>query len=238
VFNPFGMLESERSAAVLLGHATSSLDLAVHKFAQALALADYCDAQRAPHHQYLEQVRLRDLDDWSRYHQALEASRQYINWKQLAADAGAITIYNYHELIQTVDGLIGQVPTAKERVDRELLKRGRSAFYGAFPDYIHVRFAVAHAGKPFASPEVNDEQRLPGSDGMIINMLNDRTLISTVNKKQVSYSLTAESLNALKLSAHLMNQAFEPVKSFTRQYNSAQQRETPAPPAGDQNPPP
>lgn len=165
--------------------------------------------------------------------QAMAWNRTFIEWKQLAVGMGAVIVNNFGELIQSINGLIGMVPTARAHLDFEAMKQGRKAFDDAFPDYAKVRFGVAHAGKQFASPEANAKQRLEGVGTYIQNMLTDRTLYSHVNQKEVGYTLSNGSLAALRKSADLIRAAFTRASEESLKYNSRRQRETPERPSED-----
>lgn len=203
-----GLEQPERDAALLLSQNLSTLETHVSQFKDALSLADYCDATRAPH-------RANDdfnSPDWGR---SLEINRQFIQWKMLAIRDGAITIYNFAECKQALSKLIGRCPSLKDKLDRDAFSEAGRIFEGAFPDYAHVRLDVAHSGKLFNAPEKRDQHTVPGTKTIIRGGVTDRTMQSSVNGKMASYSLTGDSLAALEAARDAIYRAYAPVAKFT-----------------------
>lgn len=196
----------EQEAARLLSTALVMLGFQVDKFEHALMLADYCDQQRAGPEAELDHSA---PDFFGRMRAQMDETMRWANWIQVAARDAAISLYNFAEVKQSITGLIGQCKTIEPHINRQELGRGHALFERGFPTYAHIRFSVAHAGKPFASPEKLQKHAVPGMP-MIIGTLMNRTLQSTVNGKHASFDLTQESVNILRDVTTAIYRGFSP----------------------------
>jgi len=227
----------ERSAAQLLDHNLCSMENEVDQFAQALALADYCDNQRAPFRSIIsEDIVSQSPDFLARLEHkftAAQADAQFIRWKMLAISFGAITLYNFAECKQAVEGLLNRCPSLKDKLDRETYAEASRSWKAAFPGYVHVRLNVAHSGKLFNAPGKWEKHTVPGTGFHLGSMVSDRVMTTSVNNSMASYALTHDSLMAFTAVKDLIYRAYQPVADFARNLPTVPDQEAQPRPAQD-----
>lgn len=200
--------ESEREAGRLLARNVTHLTELSYRFEQAVALVDFCDAAASLLQPALD-AGTADLAVW----QAAMGERfRYKAWREIAARDGAITLYNFMEVKQAIDGLLGMCPSVAAKIDREQLRCARRTFEDRFAGVKDIRFGVAHAGAPFSSPEENAKHRVYQEAELILTgSLAGREFHVTMNGRHVFYVLDRTSWEALDKSASEIFYSFRAV---------------------------
>jgi hypothetical protein len=223
----------ERKAVQLLYDNLLALDVQVRTFRECLSLADYCDRAREPHRKFLLSISseaLMGLGIHERLRQAQELNQQFIDWKILAIRHGAITISNFAECKQALEGLIGYCPSFKDKLDRDASREASRIWEASFPGYADLRLSVAHSGKLFNSPGKREQHTMPGTN-FVMGLIAGRAMTTSIGGKMPSYSLSEESAVALQNVRDAIYRAYIPIQDFSFQLPSVHEEETLEPPA-------
>jgi hypothetical protein len=120
--------------------------------------------------------------------------KQYLgHWKIMALHHGAITINNFYEQLLSIDDNLQLAPTIKGSIDINQRRSIKKLFESYFPFCADVRHSVAHLGEFYSTPE-----DLGKHGAGAINSMRESSYETTVNGKQVSYDLSAETLKKLE----------------------------------------
>jgi hypothetical protein len=187
--------EVEREHGQLVSWALDDMAHLVSSFREALALADYCDANR---------------DRPTRN----EADRQFIRWKQIAGRDAALTVYKFYEVRQTLSAQWKASPVLHSYVDRASLSEAGKLFESYFRGYGAARQGAAHAGKLYQNPKIAQANTIGGLT--IQNMMSERATGSVIDGKMGSVSLTQESAGVLQRVAESTFEAYQAVADRTR----------------------
>jgi hypothetical protein len=151
--------------------------------------------------------------------------------KLLAAGQGAMTLYHFGCATEGVKRTLHRCPTLAEMVDREALAKARDEFWTAFPNWIHLRHAVAHRAELAENKEALAENSISdckgiefpgikigvglGGDFHLSGGLFNDTFLATFRGKRVRYDLNDASLAKLDTArVHFWN-AFKPAADKT-----------------------
>jgi hypothetical protein len=203
--------EEERDYIDLIADCSRGIGSQVEFFEAAVGLADFADADHRHMPQDLEPGQP-DLTLLPRAKHNMMLSK----WRLIAAQHGAICIYNVHELIQSINGLLGGAPTFRDLMDKQAMSRERNLHEEAFPGFTELRFTVAHAGLAFRSPEKARNHKPAGENIFFKNSLVGRQFTTHANGKHVAYMLLPETTAILDSIFDNACAALEPVVQFTR----------------------
>lgn len=125
----------------------------------------------------------------------------------MAARDGAITIYHFAHTIQGIRDSQRKTPVFRGLVDDEAIRIAAKKLASFFPRIEDVRHAVAHSAELIATPEKRDRNWglensiVLGGQVIVVECLQDRTFITTMEGERVSYDLsvlTSERLVGIK----------------------------------------
>jgi hypothetical protein len=113
--------EAERSSARSIAHTLRQLNSFTETFEQCVALFEFCFANRH--------------------------SQPPSRWHTIAAEHGAITLFNFSEaLISIRADYFHSCPSLRAVVDFRRLRTAYRLFGSNFSDFVNLRHAIAHAG--------------------------------------------------------------------------------------------
>jgi hypothetical protein len=76
-----------------------------------------------------------------------DAWRKYGRWKEIPCKNGALIIYDFYKVMQTMNLLYRGSPKLVDSVDSKILKESNNMFGKFFPDFGLLRNAAAHQGE-------------------------------------------------------------------------------------------
>ncbi|MFN7398632.1 MAG: hypothetical protein ACK5SX_06100 [Sandaracinobacter sp.] len=145
---------------------------------------------------------------------------------------GALIIYDYQQLVQSIEAIISKIPTWNAVVDRDLAKQASSLFDQTFRDVAKVRKGAAHAARITNYPANQKQNSVSGTndnlDSRFINTSTETLNVSisgsvfdgnythTIDGKVVSYRLDENSATALEQITALRMLSLKPIEAINR----------------------
>lgn len=149
-----------------------------------------------------------------------EFSDILFTWMRIALRHGAISTYEFSEMIQSLDGNVAKCPTIKDARNDDKMGEARDVFKAAFPNIELLRHGAAHASE-FGSTQKRLNKHSSSEEFVhplvyfkgryASNNVADRTYFATVKGKTVQYTLDRDHLDALLRVMGLIWEAFRPV---------------------------
>lgn len=156
----------------------------------------------------------------------------YHDWRQFSMRIGALIIYDYQQLVQSIEAIISKIPTWNAVVDRDLAKQASSLFDQTFRDVAKVRKGAAHAARITNYPANQKQNSVSGTndnlDSRFINTSTETLNVSisgsvfdgnythTIDGKVVSYRLDENSATALEQITALRMLSLKPIEAINR----------------------
>lgn len=178
---------AEHMACNILKANLFNLASAVARFAAAIALYDFCDPRNS---------------------EGSAAHKNY--WRNMAGRDGALTLFDFAQLIEATRSSLNEVPTLLPFIDTGALKIAEKLFASQFQYFHLVRHAAAHPGELFSTTQSLEENVITGeymtpigkmvNDGGAIVLgggFFDRTYQIMIDRRLVGYDLTLESHDKL-----------------------------------------
>ncbi|RVG68165.1 hypothetical protein [Sinorhizobium meliloti] len=155
-----------------------------------------------------------------------EYERIVSKWLFIAARDGAMTIFHYGKVLHLIRSSMGKCPAFRSRVDVDALRQCARDFDAAFPLYIQIRNAIAHAGE-MLQLEKQKQHSISGAidiPGFIKGFLNEATLNANIVGRDfgytfegayITYSVSHENYSKL---LEIKNGAFEAFSSAAEKW--------------------
>lgn len=201
--------QGEHETVRLASNQLSSLASLVRRFADALALVDFCEAQIAQAQATKKDTVDRQAAGAHTGFEATQAFREAIGyplaWISMAARDAIITIWDFAETLHGLRSAIRRSPTLAAYISDEALDASISWFHTEFPDAKSMRHAAAHNADTVNRPNQHSftgSVELPGvqmenSKNIIISAISGRTVIVTREGKVMQYDITEGTLQKL-----------------------------------------
>jgi hypothetical protein len=139
----------------------------------------------------------------------LEEEVLYSQWKGIAGDQGAITIWDFEKGLEAFQRATS-LEAFRSVVRHDRRQAARTQFDASFPNFRALRYSAAHsaerslyADKHGATGDVEGVIVEPGVTGMLISGFKGDKVFTTVDKRAVSYELSQQTLDRLWLIARM-----------------------------------
>jgi hypothetical protein len=214
---PHGLPPNEQENAGYIDRNLSLLYHIVDTFGAAVALYDYCE------NLMIHAGPMAELP--------LHADHNILlsQWELMAARMGAISIYEFHEVCQSIDALTASCPSIEPFIDKASIKSANKLFHSHFKNFATIRAQAAH-GTEFISHPRKDKTKIPeqpmfvgvvggnfDSNMSLSGVLDraQRAYTNTVNGTILSYTLDSTTENVLIKILTLRVNAFKDVQTET-----------------------
>ena len=189
-----GLAEKERKDTSTLARSLGSLDNYLRDFHAALTLFDFAVAS------------------------------DNTQWCFIACRDGAMTIYHFGRTLQNVRAALGSCPTVNSLIDSKSLRLVAKKFDARFPDFEHLRHAIAHSSELWKNVASFIKNAVTGRhDGPLVvvaknsriamhNNLVNRQFSMSYEGRLVSYEISAETLQRMTTLKDEFYSAFRPAE--------------------------
>jgi hypothetical protein len=122
----------------------------------------------------------------------------YMQWATIAGRDGAMTIYHFAKTLEAIRKFAFlDCPTFKARVDHQHLRIAQKLFAQWFPDFLHVRHAVAHSAELMKNLK-SKQRHASGGTWTIRDMYSGTKFINTFDGRECTYDMSVKTLSHLK----------------------------------------
>jgi hypothetical protein len=207
--------EAEREYGQLLNNLIRNLNYHVRAFAAALTLYEYATTESG-------NERTKELEKPTPPPGHAPYSEVLDSWRYVAARDGALTLYHFQRTFEGIKPALDRCPTVASLIDETSLVEGRRIFRRRFPHTVQIRKAVSHLADLASSVDGFDEHAFSGSykgpvggisfknkQVIIVDLLQGNVFTTTFEKKILTYELSEESLEQLRLSGETIWNAFD-----------------------------
>lgn len=194
----------EREVAAIVQSSLYELHGYLDEFNSALALFDWCKAQR----------------DANAGNPDFSPMLMLANWMTMAGRDGAMTLFHVIKTMEATRKLLPTCPSLHALIDHDALRSAVRLFRQHFPRTEAMRHSVAHTAEMTRNP---DDRKLnafsgdysnagfviDGGSGIILkNVQNGRTVTTTYEGQILTYDLSAPSLENLRQSVQEFYRGF------------------------------
>lgn len=152
-------------------------------------------------------------------------AEMYWDWMFIAGRDGAMTIFHLVTALGVIEERLNDCPTIAAAIDRVELKNNARKFRRKFRDWEGARHAVGHNADLRSTPQRKRKHSMVGGVSKLVRVSPNVTLIvdgcfvddlfvSTHNGKEVSYSLSRESLEAIAELVLAVRALFMPIRQY------------------------
>jgi len=139
-----------------------------------------------------------------------------------------LTIYHFGQALQYIRDGLGACPTARSQIETNLLKLAQKKFNAYFSEFEDLRHAIAHVSELWKNVQNFAKNAITGhisgsiqitamnASVVIRNNLVRRKFSTTIDKRLVSYEISAETLNKLISVKNEFYSAFRPAEVYLR----------------------
>lgn len=147
-------------------------------------------------------------------------NRIFGKWREIAARAAAIAIYEFRQIANETDKLVARCPTIAGLVDRAALRESNKLFGSSFPGFENIRDFAAHGGECVNNPQKTEKHAVKDLQG-IKSLLISGTIIgdmytNTIEGKIVSFPINQSVVDSLMLVLDSRIRAFNKVEEFVK----------------------
>lgn len=137
---------------------------------------------------------------------AEEPSFNIANWMFIACRDGAMQIYHFGKILDTLNTRLRKCPTLASHVDGNAIKQANRIFKSTFKDHEGVRHSVGHQAEVILSPERNSPH-----GAMMVDCLSDRYYMTTYEGRILGYEISVATLDNLHKTHKRIKDALTPV---------------------------
>lgn len=224
-----GLPESEHEIARTFSRQLSALPQFVDRFRPALSLFDCCDAKIVELRAHRDQMRSENPDpEDDRYGPEFFAdSKIFVEWMNIAARDGALTIGDLLELLEETRTTINKFPTVLAQIQGSGIDGVFDFFDSKFPGAKLIRNAFAHPSTLSNTPaEMRRNMHTGGSSRLVavpsgeasymISGISGRVVTVTKNGQILEFEMSQETFDTLAAILLKFYQALGPAETETR----------------------
>ncbi|HEY8066660.1 MAG TPA: hypothetical protein VIF40_18325 [Methylosinus sp.] len=142
------------------------------------------------------------------------------NWRFIAAKSGAMSIYEFYQIIHSINKSIKKCPTLAPLVDINERKKSAKLFDDAFPKFGGIRNSLAHGAEATSDNEKILRHALMPFGGELTILMNSAIIGNefciTVDGTILGYLVSRESVDKLKAALDALLKALQPLQNFRR----------------------